>query len=113
MFALEPKQDEQDVYLLRQYGNIPTFYSKSFFPKDGVIKLTNHDPSVPLPSATLLGTHAAIAKVLHATGLGEAIDKIMEERKDIGCLASDGTTDVEALLLIQLERYNFIPFQPR
>jgi len=85
----------------------------SWFPKDGVVKLTSHDPSVPLPSPILLGAHAAIAKVLHATGLGEAIDKIMEEREDIRCLASDGTTDVEALLLIQLERYNFTPFQPR
>ena len=84
-----------------------------FLPKDDVVKLTNHDPSVPLPSPTLLGVHAAIAKVLHASGLGEAIDRIMEERKDIDYLAPDGTTDVEALLLIQFERHNFISSQPR
>ena len=92
---------------MRRYRNFPTLYLQ-FLPKDDVVKLTSHDPSVPLPSPTFFKAHAAIARILHATGLGEAIDKIMEERKDIGCLASDGTTDVEALLLIRLERHNFI-----
>ena len=78
-------------------------------PQDGVVKLTNHDPSVPLPNPTLLGVHAAIAKVLHASGLGKTIDAIMEERENISCLASDGTTDVEALLLIRFELHHSIP----
>jgi len=84
---------------MRRYRKFPTLYLP-ILPEDDVVKLTSHDPSVPLPSPTLLGAHAAIARILHATGLGEAIDKIMEEREAIGCLALDGTTDVEVLLLI-------------
>lgn len=36
--------------------------------------------------------------ILHASGEGEKIDRLLREWKDIGCLAEDGSTDVHSLL---------------
>lgn len=42
--------------------------------------------------------HFRIAKILDASGKGEEIDRILQGREEITCLASDGSTDVEKLL---------------
>lgn len=43
------------------------------------MKFESHN-DVSLPSRNLLQTHAALAKILHASGMGEHIYKVMEER---------------------------------
>ena len=58
------------------------------------------DSSQSLPSVVLLETHAAIAKILHATGMGEYIDDILQERQRIRCFAPDGSTNVQSLLMV-------------
>jgi hypothetical protein len=95
---------------VRRYDEIPTVWEQ-FIPQNDVVRLTSHDHSVPLPSPVLLGVHATVAKVLHASGLAEVINEIMEEKEGIGCLASDGTTDIERLLLIRSEPHYSAPSQ--
>lgn len=66
---------------------------------DRIIKFKKH-ADVELPSRELLQTHAALAKILHASGMAERIDKIMEFQEGIGCLASDGSTSIQMLLSV-------------
>lgn len=54
----------------------------------------------PAPSPYLLEAHAAIARVLHMTAMGETIVKILDERERIGCLANDGSSNIQQLLLV-------------
>lgn len=51
------------------------------------------------PSPCFLKVHAAIARILHMTAMGETIESILGERKDIGCLANDGSSNAQQLLL--------------
>lgn len=53
----------------------------------------------PAPSPCLLKAHAAIARILHMTAIGESIERILDERKAIECLANDGSSNVQQLLL--------------
>lgn len=49
-----------------------------------------------LPSRSLLGIHAALAWVMHASGMGERIEKILCEWRMLRCPAPDGSTDVNS-----------------
>ena len=52
----------------------------------------------PLPSREALEVHCALAKILHASGMSERIDKIIQEREELKCLANDGSSDAKTLL---------------
>ncbi|KAJ9249239.1 hypothetical protein DTO207G8_6893 [Paecilomyces variotii] len=65
---------------------------------DRIVTFRKHADDVDLPSPVLLETHAALAKILHASGMAEYIEKILDEREGIRCLSSDGTTDIGRLL---------------
>ncbi|KAH8802431.1 hypothetical protein F5884DRAFT_836420 [Xylogone sp. PMI_703] len=47
----------------------------------------SHDEQFTLPSRELLEMRAAIAKVLHAPGMGEKMENITDTKAEIGCLA--------------------------
>jgi hypothetical protein len=64
---------------------------------DRIVKFESHN-GLDLPSRNLLQTHAALARILHASGMVEHIDKIMEERLEVRGLASDGSTNTQRLL---------------
>lgn len=96
-FALEPTSEE-NAYRIKQYTQFPTAYNQ-YFPEDGTITFLAHSQH-SLPSATLLEAHAAIAKILQETGMGEYIDSIFRERQLIHCLAPDGSTNVQSLLMV-------------
>jgi hypothetical protein len=42
--------------------------------------------------------HAAIARILHASGMADVIDKTLQDMEEIGCLAEDGSTNLQVLL---------------
>lgn len=71
-----------------------------FLPLDGIITLTNNDTSYELPSPAILEAHAAVARILNATGMGEKIEDTLRDREELRCLATDGSTDVHSLLLV-------------
>jgi hypothetical protein len=66
---------------------------------DRIVQFRGH-ANIKLPSRTILQTHASLAKILHASGMAETIHKIMEEREELQYLASDGSTNIQRLLLV-------------
>jgi len=63
------------------------------------VEFTAHSGLHELPSPELLRLHAAVAQVLHASGLARYIDDVHEDRDMIRCLAEDGSTPISRLLL--------------
>ena len=57
---------------------------------------------IALPSAKYFAVHAAFARVFHASGAGEYFESLFEDSEDIAIFASDGSTDVSALLRYKL-----------
>ncbi|KAN0067949.1 hypothetical protein V8E54_013877 [Elaphomyces granulatus] len=96
--ALEP-MEAPDTYKIKTFPKFASLY-RGFLPADGIVKFTNHDPRYALPSPILLGLHAAIANILHATGRGEAAEKLLHEREEICVLAENGSTNVHGLLAV-------------
>lgn len=66
--------------------------------KSSIVTLQS-SAQTPAPSPCLLKAHAAIARILHITAMGETIERVLDERKDIGCLANNGSSNVQQLLL--------------
>ncbi|PPQ93669.1 hypothetical protein CVT25_012728 [Psilocybe cyanescens] len=59
------------------------------------IELTTPDPvKYPLPDPHYLALHAACAQVVHLSGAGKYIEKVLQDIETIGVLASDGGSDV-------------------
>jgi len=63
------------------------------------VEFTAHSGLYELPSPELLRLHAAVAQVLHASGLARFIDDVHEDRDMICGLAEDGSTPISRLLL--------------
>jgi hypothetical protein len=59
--------------------------------------------NMALPSPELLGTHAALAKILHASGMAERIDSVMRDWDELRCLANDGGTSFSDILSARLQ----------
>lgn len=98
MIALEPT-DTLNTYKIRTF--CPLVRSYSFhLPASRTITLRSHDGREPLPSPVLLGAHAAIAKILYATGRGETVDQSLDDYRSAGGMAEDGRTDISNLLSI-------------
>ncbi|KAF8449896.1 hypothetical protein BDZ91DRAFT_669441 [Kalaharituber pfeilii] len=95
--ALESTSTE-NTYKIVRYPGCPSWYGR-LLPENKRITLQSYSAH-KLPSPILLETHAAVAKVLHLTGMGEHIDRVFREREDLRCLAADGSTDVGRLMLV-------------
>jgi hypothetical protein len=52
----------------------------------------------PLPHQIFLSTRFTIAEILHASGMGETIDEQVRDVKEIGCLRTNGRTNIAGLL---------------
>ncbi|GAD99641.1 predicted protein [Paecilomyces variotii No. 5] len=96
-------QGEPSTYKVITY---PGFQSglRLFLPppndnNERIVRFENHG-NCDLPSRILLDTHAAIARILHASGKAEDIENIYRERENTPCLAPDGSTDLNRLLLL-------------
>jgi hypothetical protein len=63
------------------------------------VTFTAHSGLYELPSPELLRAHAAVAGVLHASGMTEVIDDVLSERMMLRFLAEDGSTSISQLLL--------------
>jgi len=63
------------------------------------VEFTAHSGLHELPSPELLQLHAAVAQVLHTSGLARFIDDVHEDRDMIRGLAEDGSTPISRLLL--------------
>lgn len=63
---------------------------------------TNHNIDIPLPR--LLAIHRACCLIMHASGAGEYIDKLLDDMEDSVVLRSDGTTDIGAMVSVRLHQ---------
>jgi hypothetical protein len=93
--ALEPT-DHENIYKIKRYK--PQLVSEMVLPANDLVTFTSYDHRYELPSPILLGVHAAIAKILHATGKGEEAERLLDKKDKIGVLASNGSTNVRTLL---------------
>jgi hypothetical protein len=83
---------------VKKYRRFPSVY-KAYLPNDGHVTFTAHDSRYPLPDEKLLAVHAAVAAILHASGMAEVIDRILQDRDETPCLATDGSTPIGTLLM--------------
>jgi hypothetical protein len=93
----EHMQGTPNRYRIVRYHDFPTGLNM-FLPDDGFITFTAHDGRYPLPDEKLLALHASVGAILHASGMSEVIERILKERDETPCLASDGSTPVGMLL---------------
>ena len=85
-------------YFMKKYPRFPTVY-EAYLPNDGYVTFMAHDCRYPLPDEKLLAVHAAVAAILHASGMAEVIDRILQDRDETPCLAADGSTPIGTLLM--------------
>ncbi|KAF8245536.1 hypothetical protein K440DRAFT_646148 [Wilcoxina mikolae CBS 423.85] len=101
-FCLEPLEADDSSYKIVKLRKFPNLYSPRL-PPDGIVRFVNHSNPfsnyIPLPNKKYLEAHAAVAKILHATGLAESLDKALREGEALTCFAEDGTSDVYPLLM--------------
>jgi hypothetical protein len=71
-------------------------------PRDRLVLLTNQYPRVDLPGAVHLKLHAAIGKILHASGRAETIERLIRDLGETGgsVLSQDGSTNISNLLSV-------------
>jgi hypothetical protein len=71
-------------------------------PSDRTVTISRSDNRYPVPNPTYLAVHAAIGNILHASGRGEAIEKLVRDLGDAGGsgLAKDGSTNIGDLLSV-------------
>ena len=55
--------------------------------------------NIPAPNSRFLLLHASVARVVHASGRAESIDRFWRDLEDGQVLAADGSTDTLALAL--------------
>ena len=91
-------QGTPNRYFMKKYRRIPNVY-EAHLPSDGYVTFIAHDGRYPLPDEKLLVVHAAVAAILHASGMAEVIDRILQDRDETPCLAADGSTPIGTLLM--------------
>ncbi|KAK0216291.1 hypothetical protein IW262DRAFT_1399210 [Armillaria fumosa] len=62
----------------------------------------NTESSIAPPDPYLLAIHAAFAKVLHACGAGEHLDRVLRDMERLKVLSSDGGSDIGLFLSSRL-----------
>ncbi|KAI2732013.1 hypothetical protein CBS147332_1152 [Penicillium roqueforti] len=93
-FAFEETQ-VPNKYRLQVYR--PNVFSP---PLPRTVKFVSHNPRYALPSPELLNFHAAVARIFHASGAADHIDKAFRDLGETSVLAKDGSTDVSAMLAV-------------
>lgn len=56
------------------------------------------------PHPVLLEAHAVVAHIPHKTAIAETIETVVRDRELVPCLAFDGSTDVEYLMIVEEDR---------
>ena len=87
------------IYLIKTYPGFGSILNPHL-PVNRTVTLTIRSGLYPPPSPLLLELHDAVAKILNATGMSEIIEMLREEHESIRGLASDGSTNIEKLLLV-------------
>lgn len=97
----------EHTYNLKVYPQLSDLVL-SVLPADRTVKFSTAPDAthIALPNPIFLNVHYIIAEVLNASGMGDTIDRHIQDLQDIGCLCEDGSTDVSTLLSVALVRVN-------
>lgn len=106
----------------RHFGSLKIFFEAvPGFPNRYIIKATNplsrFRPTLPItrdlfitsdhnidpPMARLLAIHRACCLIMHLSGAGEYIDKVLRDMEEIG-VRSDGTTELGSIISLRLHQ---------
>ncbi|KAJ5124345.1 uncharacterized protein N7515_008170 [Penicillium bovifimosum] len=62
------------------------------------VEFNSYDERYDLPSPELLKVHAIIARIFHASGAAESIEKALRDLGEHSMLTRDGSTDISSML---------------
>jgi hypothetical protein len=96
--ALEQTTDTTNQYRVKTFRGFATAH-RAELPASGTISMTAHDGS-PLASPILFQVHCAIANILHATGEGAKIARVLRDYDATVGFASKGSTNISQLLSV-------------
>lgn len=88
-----------NTYRIKTYPGCASVLNASL-PPDRLVTLVTHSGLHPLPNPLLLELHDSVAKILNATGMSEVVEILRDEQENIRGLASNGSTNIERLLLV-------------
>ena len=88
-----------NTYHIITYSKYTTTLSLHL-PSNRQITFVSHSGLYSLPSPLLLELHDSVAKILNAIGMSEMVNTARNEQDSIRGLASDGSTNIERLLLV-------------
>ncbi|KAJ5534137.1 hypothetical protein N7527_000391 [Penicillium freii] len=106
--AFKPIPDDNFLYEIVVYKSRgPTL--PRFCDEGQKVRMNQH-PEVAEVNRTLLDLHGRLCDVFNASGAGEEIDRSLDKWDEIkdrsGCLAADGSTNIEELLWYSLSTSN-------
>lgn len=84
----EPYGDEPNDNIVRA-----RYALNGIYPKDKVVRFETSSELLPVPDPRYFALHAACAQVVHASGLGEYIDRIIRDVEKMNVLPEDGSSD--------------------
>lgn len=101
------------MYKLKTYANFPQNELR-YLPESRIVKFQQAEDAndLALPDPVLLDCHFRIAEILHASGMGDIIDRHFQDweyLKEVGgrgSLREDGNTNVESFLRAALWAYD-------
>jgi len=66
------------------------------------VTLANHDPSHrgKPPTQPVLRVHAAVSRIVHASGASRAIDRLLKDAMELNHFVEDGSSDARSLILV-------------
>jgi hypothetical protein len=63
-----------------------------------MVQFASQDDHFPLPDKSILAAHAAIPRILHLTGTGEEIDKVLTDLEELRCLVEHVRPDLSSVI---------------
>jgi hypothetical protein len=75
-----------------------------FLPSPPIVTFKSHN-NVALPSAELLNTHWVLANILHTSGVGKEVERLMRDWDELQCLANDGSTNFGDIIFARLPHH--------
>lgn len=83
-----PREGSPNTYIVKATKRMHLIPCKA---KNGRITLTSASPDLLLPNPVYLEIYATCCRVTHLSGVGEYVDKLLEDLEDTSVLSEDGS----------------------
>jgi len=98
-----PDAGAPNTYIIQQTTSYP-FFRRPKFPLTRTL-FTTLDRTIDPPSSRLLAIHRACSLILHLSGAGEFVNKVIRDM-DEKAVESDGTTELGMLTTLGLRQWD-------